>query len=248
MEEQGWCEEALIKCCWWKSMLYTTCINMYAWKSTAKFQKSFGHTPLRPRENQRHHHVANLAKTTWRHYHPSLGRIYCQNRLAYCRHLVIQRGRWILSSFMIYPSCVGNQRCTLGHVFSMMVLPAKLGKPTSDLQGRKAKPLGSLMHLPFSPIFTRNWADVVQVCQEDCDDMWWHVMTCWKMWWVRWPRSGRVAKIFICTVLGSSAVWALSCCHFEVWMSWPKDLGVVGCGWRSCYKCSQHPSTGFSLI
>ena len=132
--------------------------------------------------------------------------------------------------------------------FSMMVLPAKLGKPTSDLQGRKAKPLGSLMHLPFSPMFTRNCADVVQVCQEDCDDMWWHVMTCWKMWWVRWPRSGRVAKIFICTVLGGSAVWALFCCHFEVWMSWPKELGVVGCGWRSCYKCSQHPSTGFSLI
>lgn len=53
----------------------------------------------------------------------------------------------------------------------------------------------------------------MQVCQEHCDNMWKNVMTCDDMWW---PRSGRIAKIFICTVLGASAAPCLVPCHFGV--------------------------------
>ena len=72
---------------------YNTCIHMYTnvrLKEHREVWKALWPHPLLPRENQIHDHgasVLNRAETALRHYHPFLGRIYCQNQFASCRCL-----------------------------------------------------------------------------------------------------------------------------------------------------------------
>ena len=151
---------------------YNTCIQMCAWKSTREVWKALWPHPLLPRENQRHDHgasVLNRAETALRHYHPFLGRIFVS-----------------LFILLICQSCVGSQRCALRYAFSMRALPAKLRKSfikhaNQQVICKSAKAFGSLMHKPFSSIFTRIARMLCKSAKNiviTCEKMWWHAMTC----------------------------------------------------------------------
>ena len=149
---------------------------MCAWKSTAKFEKRFGHTPYchgKIKDMITVLRVLNRAETALR---PSL---FGQNLLSKPVCLVS------LFILLICPSCVGSQRCALRYAFSMRALPAKLRKSFikhANLQAicNSAKAFGSLMHKPCSSIFTRIARMLCKSAKNiviTCEKMWWHAMT-----------------------------------------------------------------------